>query len=188
MKLAHLTLAASFAVTSALCASISAYADTATTTTGGVQVIDMNAQPATSSHQPSAKKPAPRKPSGATLPGASALLHNALAYVGVPYRMGGATPAAFDCSGFTQYAFSTVGIAIPRTADQQFYKGRAVNGDPLPGDLVFFQTYQYGPSHVGLYLGGGQFVNAIGKDVHIETFDSPYFRGRYLGARRYLPD
>jgi cell wall-associated NlpC family hydrolase len=113
-------------------------------------------------------------------------VHNALGFIGVPFRMGGTTPRAFDCSGFTQYVFATVGVPIPRTADQQFYSGRAIAGDPLPGDLVFFQTYQYGPSHVGLYLGGGQFVNAIGKDVHIDTFDSTYFRGRYLGARRFL--
>jgi cell wall-associated NlpC family hydrolase len=165
-------------------------ADTTTTTTGGVQVMDMNAPPPTAKPQQHAsKKPAaPAPPNVAKLPGADALLHNALAYVGVPYRMGGTTPAAFDCSGFTQYAFATIGIRIPRTADQQFYKGRAIAGDPLPGDLVFFQTYEYGPSHVGIYIGGGQFVNAIGKDVHIASFDTPYFRGRYLGARRYLPD
>jgi cell wall-associated NlpC family hydrolase len=159
---------------------------------GGVQVIDMNAPPPSAT--PAAKKPAP-KPSGApvanagatTLPGASTLLHNALAYLGAPFRMGGTAPSGFDCSGFTQFAFASVGIRIPRTADLQFYGGRAIQGDPLPGDLVFFQTYEYGPSHVGIYLGDGRFVNAIGKDVHIESFDSSYFRARYLGARRYLP-
>jgi cell wall-associated NlpC family hydrolase len=114
-------------------------------------------------------------------------LHNALGYVGVPFIMGGTSPSGFDCSGFVQFAFASIGIRVPRTADQQFYGGRAISGDPLPGDLVFFQTYEYGPSHVGLYLGGGQFVNAIGKDVHVESFDSSYFRSRYLGARRYLP-
>jgi cell wall-associated NlpC family hydrolase len=166
----------------------SAQAGTATSTTQqGVVVIDMNAPPPT---------PAPQAPKGPLPPaaakppllhGADALLRNALAYIGAPYRLGGTSPSGFDCSGFTQFAFASVGVKIPRTADQQFYRGRPIAGDPLPGDLVFFQTYQYGPSHVGIYLGAGQFLNSIGKDVHIESFDSSYFRGRYLGARRYLP-
>jgi cell wall-associated NlpC family hydrolase len=156
------------------------------TTSAGVQVIDMNApsRKPKAGASPAAKPGPPKAPT--SLPGAAALLHNALAYLGAPYRTGGSSPSGFDCSGFTQYAFATIGIRIPRTADKQFYSGRLIAGDPLPGDLVFFQTYQYGPSHVGIYLGGGQFVNSIGKNVHIDSFDSPYFRGRYLGARRYL--
>jgi cell wall-associated NlpC family hydrolase len=138
------------------------------------------------------KKPAKHVPSpaaaarGTELARASALVANALAYVGTPFRMGGASPSGFDCSGFTQFAFATVGIRIPRTADKQFYDGKVIAGDPLPGDLVFFQTYEYGPSHVAIYLGNGEFVNAIGKDVHVESFQSDYFRSRYLGARRFL--
>jgi cell wall-associated NlpC family hydrolase len=152
-----------------------------------VQVIDMNSPPPQkpkTAASPAAKPGPPKAPT--SLPGATALLHNALAYLGAPYRKGGSSPSGFDCSGFTQYAFATIGISIPRTADKQFYSGRPIAGDPLPGDLVFFQTYAYGPSHVGIYLGGGQFVNSIGKDVHIDSFDSAYFRGRYLGAKRYL--
>ena len=100
---------------------------------------------------------------------------------------GGAAPGGFDCSGFTHYAFARLGIAIPRTADVQFAAGRPIVGDPLPGDLVFFQTYDYGASHVGIYLGGGRFVNSIGDNVHIASFGSTYFRERYIGARRFLP-
>ncbi len=118
---------------------------------------------------------------------ADALVRTAMSLVGTPYRWGGASPLGFDCSGFTWYAFARIGISIPRTADVQFAAGRPVAGDPLPGDLVFFQTYDYGASHVGIYLGGGQFVNAIGSNVHVATFDSPYFRSRYIGARRFLP-
>jgi cell wall-associated NlpC family hydrolase len=122
-----------------------------------------------------------------TLAGADALLRNALALIGTPYVWGGTSPAGFDCSGYTYYAFALLGIRIPRTANDQFSAGRRVTGDPLPGDLVFFQTYDYGASHVGLYLGRGQFINAIGRNVHVESFASPYFRGRYIGARRFLP-
>jgi cell wall-associated NlpC family hydrolase len=153
----------------------------------GVEVIDMNPTP--KPHVKNTPSPTPKASTDPNqLEGATALLHNALAYIGTPYHMGGSTPSTgFDCSGFTQFAFATVGIRIPRTADQQYNAGRPIVGDPLPGDLLFFQTYQYGPSHVAIYLGNGQFVNAIGKDVHVASFSSDYFRSRYLGARRFLP-
>jgi cell wall-associated NlpC family hydrolase len=117
---------------------------------------------------------------------AEELVRMAMGWIGVPYVWGGSSPSGFDCSGFTWYAYRRVGISIPRTADVQFAAGRPVAGDPLPGDLVFFQTYDYGASHVGLYVGNGWFVNAIGSDVHLANFNSSYFRGRYLGARRFL--
>jgi len=116
------------------------------------------------------------------------VLRYAMRYVGVPYVWGGASPRGFDCSGFTQYVYSLVGVRIPRTADVQFAAGRQIAGNPAPGDLVFFQTYDYGASHVGIYMGGGLFVNSIGDDVHVTSFASEYFRSRYLGARRFLPD
>jgi cell wall-associated NlpC family hydrolase len=158
------------------------------TTDSGVQVIDMNAPPSKLAKKAAARNHAPptTAPAATQLPGAATLMHNALAYIGAPFRMGGTTPAGFDCSGFTQFAFATIGVRIPRTADQQFYGGKAIVGDPLPGDLLFFQTYAYGPSHVAIYLGNGQFVNAIGKDVHVDSFSNVYFKSRYLGARRFL--
>ncbi|GAC1549898.1 MAG: hypothetical protein NVS3B16_23930 [Vulcanimicrobiaceae bacterium] len=125
-------------------------------------------------------------PAAAHLRGASDLIATALAFVGTPYVWGGAAPGGFDCSGFTYYTFARLGIRIPRTADTQFAAGIPVAGDPLPGDLVFFQTYDYGASHVGIYLGDGRFVNSIGDNVHVATFGSTYFRSRYIGARRFL--
>lgn len=137
----------------------------------------------------------PRSPSsrnairvgGSRRVGADVLIDAALMYLGTPYVWGGASPAGFDCSGLAWYAFARMGIRIPRTADEQFVAGKPVVGYPVPGDLVFFQTYDYGASHVGIYLGNGQFVNAIGTNVHVATFASTYFRERYIGARRYLP-
>jgi cell wall-associated NlpC family hydrolase len=125
-------------------------------------------------------------PAGGALRGADALIRTALSLVGTPYVWGGADTTGFDCSGFTSYAYGRLGIHIPRTADAQFASGRPIAGDPLPGDLVFFQTYDYGASHVGIYLGNGRFVNSIGPNVHVASFASPYFRSRYLGARRFL--
>jgi len=155
---------------------------------GGVElIVSTPDQPA----RPAARRPAkarPSEPASAALAGGrtGALVRTAMSLVGTPYVWGGASPSGFDCSGFVWYAYNRIGIAIPRTADVQFAAGRPVDGDPQPGDLVFFQTYDYGASHVGLYIGNGWFVNAIGTDVHLANFASDYFRGRYLGARRFL--
>ncbi len=118
---------------------------------------------------------------------AEAVVRGALAYVGTPYRWGGTSPTTgFDCSGYVQFVFAGAGVRIPRTADAQFAFGRPVAGYPVPGDLVFFQTYDWGASHVGIYLGDGWFVQEIAPNVHLSNFNSPYFRTRYIGARRYL--
>ena len=76
------------------------------------------------------------------------------------------------------------GYAIPRTADAQFAAGRPV-AMPLPGDLVFFQTYDYGASHVGIYLGDGRLVSSIADRVQVSSFGEAYFAMRYVGARRF---
>jgi cell wall-associated NlpC family hydrolase len=184
----------------AFVAAPAARADTVETTTpGGVQVIISNADatPAPRARRATARRSAPTHNDGdigsdSVDDGGSSLgasvVSNALRYLGVPYVWGGASPRGFDCSGFVQYVYSTIGIHIPRTADVQWAAGRPIAGDPMPGDLVFFQTYDYGASHVGIYLGGGKFVNSIGDNVHIASFASGYFRSRYLGARRFLPD
>ena len=71
---------------------------------------------------------------------------------GVPYSFGGTTPRAFDCSGYVQYVFRQHKAALPRTADLQYEKGMFVTQRQLlPGDLVFFTTYEPGASHVGIY-------------------------------------
>ena len=183
----------------ALVAPALASAQTIVTHPGGVEII-ISTPEATAAPRPApTTRRVPRRRAAvaaAALPaiaalaapqGADALVRTALALVGAPYVWGGASPGGFDCSGFTWYVYGRLGIAIPRTADVQFAAGRAVAGYPAPGDLVFFQTYDYGASHVGIYLGGGRFVNAISGDVHVASFASPYFRSRYIGARRFLP-
>jgi len=120
-------------------------------------------------------------------PLAYTVIRNALALLGTPYVWGGSSPGGFDCSGFTQYVFAQAGVRIPRTADIQFAVGRPIAGYPEPGDLVFFQTYEIGASHVGIYLGNGWFVQEIRPNVHLSSFNSSYFRMRYIGARRLLP-
>ena len=114
------------------------------------------------------------------------LTRTALRYIGVPYLWGGESFAGMDCSGFVQAVFRRNGIELPRTADAQFEVGRRVTtAGLLPGDLVFFQTYTEGASHVGIYLGSGRFVHASSSHgVRVDYLSESYFANRYLGARR----
>ncbi len=114
------------------------------------------------------------------------LLNVAMRFGGVPYVWGGETPAGFDCSGFVQYVFRQIGINLPRTADVQYELGRKVLQSELqPGDLVFFETYEPGASHNGIYVGDGNFIGAnSGTGVAVASLASPYWSARYLGARR----
>ena len=111
-------------------------------------------------------------------------------YIGCAYVFGGTSPSGFDCSGFAQYICGLYGISIYRTADAQLNNGYSVSYDNLqPGDLVFFaRTYETSSaaSHVGIYIGGGQFVHAANSSsgVKVSSLSESYYSSRYVGARR----
>jgi len=116
-----------------------------------------------------------------------ALVGTALALRGAPYRNGGSDPNGFDCSGFTKYVFGQHGIDLPRAVTDQYQRGRQVAPhDIAPGDLVFFTTTDPGASHVGIVVGGDEFVHAPSSTgvVRVERISAPYWSGRYVGARR----
>lgn len=118
----------------------------------------------------------------------NALIDTGKKYMGVPYVWGGTTPDGFDCSGFTQYVMKQNGITIPRTAAEQFAAGTSVDKSKLKvGDLVFFTTYKPGASHVGFYMGNGQFLHAssAAQQVTTSSLDDQYYVDHYIGARRY---
>jgi cell wall-associated NlpC family hydrolase len=118
---------------------------------------------------------------------AKMLTRSALRFLGTPYVFGGTSASGFDCSGFVQHVFAMVGISLPRTADAQYDVGKTVVGRPRPGDLVFFQTYTEGPSHVGIYLGHGEFVQASSsRGVMVSKLSESYWAARYLGAKRLI--
>ncbi len=117
------------------------------------------------------------------------MIQTAKSCLGVPYVWGGTTTAGFDCSGFTQYVTAQNGLTIPRTAALQYQVGAAVFKSNLqPGDFVFFTTYKAGASHVGIYLGNGQFIHAssgAGKII-ISQLSNAYYTQHYIGARRMI--
>lgn len=120
---------------------------------------------------------------------ASGISNFALQFVGTPYVWGGNAPGGFDCSGFTQYVVAnTVGIDIGQGTHGQPGFGTWVDyGAWQPGDLVFFaNTYGPGVTHVGIYIGNGEFVHAenYGTGVTISSMYSDYYSAHYYGATR----
>jgi len=99
-------------------------------------------------------------------------------------------PDCFDCSGLTYFTYGTMGIEIPRVAREQFRVGTPIPKSQLQkGDLVFFDTGKYYTgrvTHVGIYLGNGKFQHASTSKsgVIISSLNHPYYKRRYLGARR----
>jgi cell wall-associated NlpC family hydrolase len=109
----------------------------------------------------------------------------ALSQLGTPYVWGGASPGGFDCSGLVMWAYGQMGVSLPHSTYAQFSMGVPVSIDQLqPGDLVFFD----GLGHVGLYIGGGQFVHAphTGDVVKISSLSEGWYASTYVGARRIL--
>jgi len=122
---------------------------------------------------------------------ASALVVNALGFLGVPYRRGGTSAdTGFDCSGFVKTVYEeTVGLVLPRVAAQQAaHSEKVARTDLKPGDLVFFNTMRRTFSHVGIYIGDGKFVHSPkpGEEVRVENMSMAYWKRRFTGARRVL--
>ncbi len=110
-------------------------------------------------------------------------------FLGTPYRWGGTTPKAFDCSGFVRYVYGKLGVKLPRTARQQIQTGQKVTMASLQaGDLLFFNMAKGYVSHVGMYLGGGMFIHASNprSGVRIDSIASPSYKKHVVGARRYV--
>lgn len=113
------------------------------------------------------------------------IIQQAKSFIGTPYVWGGTSPGGFDCSGFIQYVYKQNDLLIPRTVSD-IWNFSEVISSPSIGDLVFFETYQPGPSHMGIYLGEGNFIHAgSSRGVEISNLnDNNYWKTRYLGAKR----
>ncbi|MCC6544093.1 MAG: C40 family peptidase [Nitrospirae bacterium] len=121
----------------------------------------------------------------------SKVVDTATDYLGVPYRFGGTTLAGIDCSAYVQMVYRYFSIELPRTAREQFKAGMRVSSkkELEIGDLIFFRTYAKFPSHVGIYIGGGNMIHASSrnKKVTVSSIYEPYYVKRYIGAVR-LPE
>ena len=123
---------------------------------------------------------------------ASEVVDLAMQYLGYPYCYGGSSPSGFDCSGFVRYVYSQFGCSLNRTASAQMSNGTSVSMSELqPCDLVFFLKSGSGASrasHVGIYIGGGQFIHASTSStgVIISDMDSAYYTTGFVGGRRIL--
>lgn len=115
------------------------------------------------------------------------LKKTAYSFIGTRYRFGGTSRNGLDCSSFVQHVFRELDVDLPRTAREQYQVGNPVApGDLQKGDLIFFHTYARFPSHVGIYLGNNKMIHASSRDrrVVISSIDTPYYRSRYIGAKR----
>ncbi|MDD2651887.1 MAG: C40 family peptidase [Sulfurimonas sp.] len=117
------------------------------------------------------------------------LLAKAEEYLGTSYRIGSASDARTDCSGFTQQVFGEFGIVLPHSAKEQARYGEKIDVKDLQaGDLLFYRTYKKGPSHVAIYAGNGQIIHASyrAKRVQYDAFDKKYYKQRFLYAKRIV--
>jgi cell wall-associated NlpC family hydrolase len=127
--------------------------------TGAAASLSLVLTPATATAAEAASSTA--APSSA----AQTAVDTARGQVGKPYQYGAAGPDSYDCSGLTQYAYRSAGIELPHSSRSQSEMGTPVDrADLQPGDLVFF----YQPvSHVGIYVGDGQMVDAGDEDTGV---------------------
>jgi len=121
------------------------------------------------------------------------LEYNAKSFLGTKYVWGATGPNKFDCSGFTQWVFRDLGINIPRVSRNQAKVGQYVSYENLrKGDMVFFDTRKKKSgvvTHVGIYLGNGNFIHASSKAKKVVIFnfnDKPYYKKRFLWGRRVI--
>ncbi|MFK8259278.1 C40 family peptidase [Erwinia sp. AnSW2-5] len=121
-------------------------------------------------------------------------MNKLMGQLGKPYQWGGTSPkTGFDCSGLVWYAYKDlVKFKIPRTANEMFHlrDAASIKRDQLEkGDLVFFRINGRGTAdHVGVYLGGGKFIQSprTGKDIQVSALSEDYWQEHYIGARRMM--
>jgi cell wall-associated NlpC family hydrolase len=117
------------------------------------------------------------------------VLSQAMCLKGIKYKYGGNSPqTGFDCSDFVGYVFNkAANVKLPRTTRGLSRIGGTVKKqEVLPGDLVFFNTRRRASSHVGIYLGVGEFIHAprTGSKVRVENMDTGYWKQRFNVGKR----
>lgn len=123
---------------------------------------------------------------GAPSKKAADAVNAAMSQLGKPYEWGAEGPNTFDCSGLMLWAYNQAGVSIQRTARQQFLSQPKVSRSDLkPGDLVYFNTEPGpGPTHVGMYIGNGNIVQAPHTGDVVKVTPVAAFGSQYAGATR----
>ncbi len=120
----------------------------------------------------------------------SNIVATAKSYLGCSYAWSAAGPSSFDCSGFTMYILGEYGVSLSHSAAGQFSEcSTSVSKDELqPGDLVFFSSNGLWATHVGIYIGNGQFIHASSsqRQVIINNLTDTWYASAYFGARSVL--
>ncbi|OFD38200.1 peptidase M24 [Bacillus mycoides] len=112
----------------------------------------------------------------------SSILAYAKSMQGVPYVWGGSSANGVDCSGYIYHVFKKFGHNISRQSVAGYWSSLPQTSSPQPGDLIYFKdTYKAGPSHMGIYLGGGSFIQAGDKGVAIASLNNSYWKSHFLG-------
>ncbi len=151
-------------------------------------------KPAALSHSARQSSPGAARDDSVSVPREA--IRDAMTFLGVPYVSGGITRTGLDCSGLVYRVLQdAAGMDVPRGVEALFRSGTPVTYPMHIGDLVFFDTETKGPPsvpcHVGIYAGRGRFIHAASEGsrtgVIVSPLDSPYYRERFLGARRIIP-
>lgn len=121
---------------------------------------------------------------------AASVVELALASIGSPYRWGGTGANGFDCSGLIQFAYAEHGVRLPRVSREQIRIGTPVEPDPShlrPADILgFSRDHGEDIGHVGLYVGGGEFIHSSSTGVRVSRLSNPYWQVRLVAVRRVL--
>jgi len=160
-----------------------------TSSNDGGNLSTLSSSQGQSSNNNSTKKPKNNTNKSAPKPSTGkGLIADAKSLIGTSYQLGGTTPSAFDCSGFTSYVFAQNGISLPRTAAGQYSALPKISKSQIQsGDLVFFSGSPGGGNitHVGISLGGSQFIGSqTSTGVAITSLNNSYWGPRFVGAAR----
>lgn len=180
-KLAQLAASEDAAKAAAATAAVAATPSASSTSTASSSAASSSAASSsantstTSASSSASASQAPASSTSSVSVSGGSIASNAAKYIGVPYVYGGTSPSGFDCSGLIYYAAKEAGINLPRTSQAQSTLGSYVSvSDLQAGDLVFWGGVG-SAYHVGIYIGGGQYLHAPAPGQSVTIQSMAYF-------------